>query len=319
MHDSPIVHVVVGVVKNTRHEVLVTRRHAHLHQGGLLEFPGGKLEPGEDRFPGLQREFWEELGLRVADAYPLKKITHHYADKSVLLDVWQITEFSGVAKGMEGQPVYWLTVDELDASQFPAANKGIIDALNLPTELAFTPEARNWSELHSYLESYLRQNIGLVQLRQKSVSVDTYCEWYQKARDLCSTVNTRLMYSHPALPPPAIDVDGYHCSASVLMALDERPVARNQLFGASCHNQDELLRAESLGADYVTLSPVLQTPKYAESQGLGWAEFSELRRQVSLPVYALGGLTRAEAGAAGLAGAQGIAGIRCFASQTQFQ
>ena len=320
MNKAPIIQVAVGVLRNADNEVLVTRRHRHLHQGGLLEFPGGKLETGEDRFAGLQREFREELGLRIRAATPLKKITHHYADKSVLLDVWLITEFTGVAQGLEGQPVHWISSSNLKAEEFPAANKRIVDILNLPAELAITPDVQQWSQLQEFLDSSMANGARLIQLRQKAAAVDTYRQWYESAREYCSARGVKIMYSGPEATDMQgrvlthDEIDGFHCSAATLMSLRQRPVPEGVLFAASCHNLAELLHAEALDADYVTLSPVKPTPKYDDRHLLGWDGFTDLRRQVSLPVFALGGLSRTDLHAARLAGAQGIAGIRLFSS-----
>lgn len=121
--------VAVGVIRNARGEVLVARRHDHLHQGGLWEFPGGKLHDGETTFAALCRELAEELDIRVGAAKPLLEIEHHYADKSVRLEVWAVTAFSGTPRGMQGQPLAWIAVDALDPANFPAANRAIIETL----------------------------------------------------------------------------------------------------------------------------------------------------------------------------------------------
>lgn len=123
------VHVAVGVVWDDRGRVLVSKRHADSHQGGLWEFPGGKLEAGEDVSAALRRELQEELGICIGDARPLLEIRHDYADKQVLLDVWQVLDFTGVAEGREGQPLRWVPIAELADYEFPAANGPIVAAL----------------------------------------------------------------------------------------------------------------------------------------------------------------------------------------------
>jgi 8-oxo-dGTP diphosphatase len=126
------VRVAVGVVLNAAGEVLVARRHAHLHQGGLLEFPGGKIHAGESSLDGLRRELAEELGIRVEAAEPLLDIEHRYPEKSVRLEVWLVRAFAGEPRGLQDQPLAWLAPQVLDPADFPAANVAIIDALRCP-------------------------------------------------------------------------------------------------------------------------------------------------------------------------------------------
>lgn len=121
--------VAVGVITNAGGEVLVARRHDHLYQGGLWEFPGGKVAAGESVQEALARELHEELGIRVEHAVPLVVIEHDYPERSVRLEVWQVLAFSGTAHGREGQPLRWLPVTALDPADFPAANAPIIGAI----------------------------------------------------------------------------------------------------------------------------------------------------------------------------------------------
>lgn len=123
------VHVAVGVVVNRERQILVARRHENQHQGGLWEFPGGKVGAGESVQEALKRELREEVNIVVRECASLLKISHDYGDKQVLLDVWYVNVFSGEARGCEGQPVRWVSVAELDAMEFPAANCGIISAV----------------------------------------------------------------------------------------------------------------------------------------------------------------------------------------------
>lgn len=123
------VHVAVGVISDGANKILVSRRGEHLHQGGLWEFPGGKVEAEESARDALHRELSEELGIRVASCAPLLTIAHDYSDKSVLLDVWWVDGFHGEPHGREGQPLQWVAAIELRSLQFPAANLPIIVAI----------------------------------------------------------------------------------------------------------------------------------------------------------------------------------------------
>ena len=125
------VHVAVGVNFNSQDQILIARRHDDAHQGGLWEFPGGKVESDESVCDALARELHEELGINIqtSSCKPLIEIRHDYSDKVVLLDVWTVSEFDGEASGKEGQPLRWVDRSQLSGYDFPAANIAIIDAI----------------------------------------------------------------------------------------------------------------------------------------------------------------------------------------------
>ena len=127
--DPQPVHVAVGVILDSSRRVLLTRRAADSHQGGLWEFPGGKVEPGESLAVALARELHEELGIRVRRSSPLLEVRHDYGDKQVRLDVHVVWEFEGQALGREGQPLAWVAGNELAHYSFPAANTPIVEAV----------------------------------------------------------------------------------------------------------------------------------------------------------------------------------------------
>ncbi|MEE2828883.1 MAG: thiamine phosphate synthase [Myxococcota bacterium] len=102
-----------------------------------------------------------------------------------------------------------------------------------------------------------------------------------------------------------IGAEGLHLSASAT-AVD----APGLLLGCSCHDESELARAAELGADYVTLSPVLASP--GKGRPLGWRSFARLAAACPLPVFALGGLGPDDLPRARSHGAWGVAGIRNF-------
>jgi len=124
-----VVHVAVGVILDERKHILIARRPVGSHQGGLWEFPGGKFEVGESLEQALARELYEELGIEVKRTVRLLQHEHDYGDKTVLLDVCLVPEFTGRAMGMEGQALQWVPVEHLGRYQFPAANVPIVEAL----------------------------------------------------------------------------------------------------------------------------------------------------------------------------------------------
>lgn len=93
------IHVVAAVIRGADGRILIARRAATQHQGGLWEFPGGKVEAGESVEAALARELREELGIEVSRSRALIKVSHDYPDKQVLLDVREVQAFTGEAHG----------------------------------------------------------------------------------------------------------------------------------------------------------------------------------------------------------------------------
>ena len=123
------VHVAVGVILDPEKNILITRRAVDTHQGGLWEFPGGKVEAGETLAKALARELHEELGIEIGRCTPLLEVRHDYGDKVVLLDVHVVWEFTGEARGLEEQPLAWVAPQELTHYVFPVANVPIVEAV----------------------------------------------------------------------------------------------------------------------------------------------------------------------------------------------
>lgn len=124
-----MIDVAVGVIRKGN-QVLIAKRPQHLHCGGLWEFPGGKIEPGESPELALQRELQEEIGINIQKAQALTEIVHDYAEKSVKLYVFQVEHFHGEPRGQEGQTIEWIDISLLSNKHFPAANQAIISLLS---------------------------------------------------------------------------------------------------------------------------------------------------------------------------------------------
>lgn len=124
-----MIRVAVGILRDRGGRILLSRRAPGSHQGGLWEFPGGKVETGETTAEALRREFLEELGTRVLDSTPFLEVRHDYGDKAVLLDIHRIDRWEREPEGLESQPLAWVAVEDLGEFAFPAANAPIVKAL----------------------------------------------------------------------------------------------------------------------------------------------------------------------------------------------
>ncbi|TAK60110.1 Nudix family hydrolase [Methylobacter sp.] len=300
--------VAVGVVKNPEGKILISLRHATLHQGGLWEFPGGKIEASETAESALARELKEELNITVTAATPLITINHQYPDLAVQLNVFSVERFSGEAKSCEGQPFKWVAPAELDHYVFPAANQPIITAAQLPPYYAILDDADE-ALLLPNLQKILNRGVKLIQARLKTLPAAAVANFVEQAYPLCKQEQTVLLMNSAV--DYSAEVDGIHLTSHDLMALTKRP-ENGKWLAASCHNLEQLQHAEKIGVDFVVLAPVLATQTHPGATLLGWKQFADLVAKVNLPVYALGGMGDSSLPTARQNGGQGIAAIRAF-------
>lgn len=303
------IHVAVGVIRNQQGEVLITQRAKHVHQGGLWEFPGGKLEKGESVLQALQRELFEEIGIQVITAKPLIKINYDYPDRSVLLDVWDITSYSGVARSCEDQAMHWKSATKLSEFSFPPANLPIIKAVKLPEFYAIL-EGETILEIISNCEKILELGVKILQVRIKKLSANDIGLVLQKVLPLCRQQNVFTLVNSDLNINPAL-VDGLHLTSRCLQTLKKRPQNCKWL-AASCHNIAELKLAEDLDVDFAVLAPIKKTTTHPDAKPITWEAMTEMLAQINIPVYAMGGLALEDLDTAIQHGAQGIAGISAF-------
>jgi len=128
---SPLPHKLIGVavIWNEKGQILIDKRRQEGLLGGLWEFPGGKVEPGETVLECIQREIKEELGIEIAVGEQLITINHAYTHFRVTLTVHHCHHLSGQPQPIECDEVRWVTLDEIDKYPFPKANVQIIAAL----------------------------------------------------------------------------------------------------------------------------------------------------------------------------------------------
>ena len=312
MTVAPI-HVVAAVLEDGAGRILLARRPNKAHQGGLWEFPGGKVEPGESAGEALRRELREELGIEVLAHRPLIRVHHAYADREVVLDVHRVTARVGDAVGLEGQPLAWVLPDELSSYPMPAADRPIVTAIRLPDTYLITPPALGEPDgFVAPLKAALRGGVGLVQLRLPGLDRTAVESYARVALPLCREAGARLLIHGDWELAEAVGTDGVHLTAAQLHRLVERPLRSELWVGASCHDAVELARAEALGADFAVLGPVLPTASHPGAPHLGWERFAALVEKARIPVYALGGMGQEHVETAWRHGAQGVAGIRGF-------
>ncbi len=304
-----LVHVAVAIIQNKSGQVLVARRAADADQANCWEYPGGKIEPGESVFDALVREIKEELGLEIGQATPIMRVPYKYSDeKSVLLDIWRVEEYTGSPVGREGQPIQWCGINNPGDLAFPRANKKITTMLQLPPIYGITPSKKiNASEFIPKLDLALNNGLELIQIRQPEMSQPELESFTDQVLARCSKFNTRVLVNTDFDNAQHMGAHGAHINSKILMQLPDKIFDKQLMVAASCHNKEELSKAEKIGVDFVVLSPVQKTKSHPGAITLGWKKFDKLARECNLPVFALGGMSQETIKEAKLAGAVGVA------------
>ncbi len=293
------IHVVAAaLLDSTARQVLIARRDPRAHQGGLWEFPGGKVEPGESAEMALRRELHEEIGIHATRLRPLISVAHDYADKRVLLDTWQVDAYSGEPEAREGQPLRWVPIGALRDFEFPAANRPIIDALQLPGCLPVVEAsgADAGGLLRRLSEVCERPGVDLLQLH---AGADVGPALLTDAMAMCRERGKQLMLDARAEGARAMGADGLHFS---IAQLDHgTPPRAGRWLSAGCRDARELDVAMRAGVDFVLISPA------DDGGAFDWEAFARLARLSNLPAYAFGDLDAAHGDRARWCAGQGTA------------
>ncbi len=109
--------------------LLITKRPPEVHQGGLWEFPGGKLEPGETAAQAAAREVLEETGLSVTAIRERAGFEHDYGELKLRLIAVDCLATAPDALPLASEQVRWVLPSELMGYAFPEANGALIEAL----------------------------------------------------------------------------------------------------------------------------------------------------------------------------------------------
>ena len=309
------IHVVAGVIRDPRGRILLARRTEGRDLAGLWEFPGGKVEPGESPEIALQRELREELGIRATVGAPIICVPQQYPDKRLVLDVRGILAHEGTPRGLDGQALVWAPPHLLARYPMPPADRPVVAALGQPDRYLITPEPGvDDAAWLGGIERALGAGIRRIQLRMRDCEPRRRERLAAEAVARCREADAEVLVNGDIDAAARLDCGVHVRSAQLHDPLLEAAVDRHARAGrwvaASCHDVQDLMRAQQLGCNFVVLGPVRATTTHPEAVGIGWDAFSRMREQVSVPIYALGGLGPADIPVARRHGAQGIAAIR---------
>jgi len=303
------IEVAAAVILRDDGRFLLAQRPAGKVYAGYWEFPGGKVEHGESAAGALARELHEELGIDVEHAYPWITRDYDYEHAAVRLRFFRVTRWRGEPHGRENQRFAWQTVRELAVAPLLPANGPILRALDLPAVYGISNAGELGEDEYLHrLEHALRDGLRLLQIREKQLPEDRCRMLATQAVKLARSHDARVLVNSSAEIARQAGADGVHLTAAQLTRTTARPAF--DLVGASCHDAAELAHAAAIGVDFVVLGPVLPTLSHPGMPGMGWENFAALLEDYPLPVYALGGMRKANLETAWRAGAHGISMLR---------
>lgn len=309
MSQVKVVQVAAAVLQRPDGSFLLAQRPVDKIWAGYWEFPGGKIETGESARDALARELREELGIEVITAYPWLTRVFTYPHATVQLNFFRVTEWRGELHPHEGQQFSWQTTNEVLVEPILPANAPILRALELPSLYAISNVAELGVEAFLVnLQARLKEGLRLIQLREKNLAHAELSGLAQQVVKLAHAHGAKVLLNGDVALANEVGADGVQLSGAQLAELRERPAVN--WCAASCHDAQEIRRAEALGCDFVLLSPVLPTKSHPGAPHLGWEKFAEMTAGATIPVYALGGLTHQDMHTAWQHGAHGISLLR---------
>jgi 8-oxo-dGTP diphosphatase len=301
-----ITRVAAAVVLRADGTVLLAQRPPGKAYAGYWEFPGGKLEPGETPRQALDRELAEELGLTVRRAAPWLVQAFVYPHAHVELHFFRVFAFDGEPVGHDGQAFAWQRPGAFDVAPLLPANTRVLAALALPPVMGITcADDLGEDAFLARAARALDDGLALLQMREKRWPAARREGFARRLVTLAHARGAAVIVNGDADEARAVRADGVHWTSAALARATSRP--GGLIVGASCHSREELARAASLGVDYAIIAPVLATPTHPGAAPLGWDGFERTVEGTRVPVYALGGLVRADLDVALDHGAHGIA------------
>ena len=252
----------------------------------------------------MVRELREELGIEVREATPWITRVYTYTHATVRLHFFRVTAWEGEPRPLEDQAIEWQRVVAPDVTPMLPANAPVLAALALPDVMVVSNAAAHGIEpwIQALAARALEERL-LVQIREKGANRQQLQHLLSRALARAEPFGSRIVVNSDCGSFP--QGGGVHLTSRALMAATAR--TEGILVGASCHDEIELAQAGKLRVDYAVLGPVKETASKPGAAPLGWQRFAELARDRPMPVYAIGGLTRADMAQARRHGAHGVA------------
>lgn len=184
--------------------------------------------------------------------------------------------------------------------------------MSLPSHYLITPSPNQDPDFFAALDRSLQAGTRLLQLKGKGMEPQAYVTLAERVIALAHDYNCKVMLTGDPALVEQLGADGIHLDSKALKAANERPLPANYLVAVSGHTLDALQKGESIGASFGVLSPIRHTSAHPDIAPIGWGGLADIKARLSIPIYALGGVSAEDEAEAISAGAQGIAGNRGY-------
>lgn len=177
-------------------------------------------------------------------------------------------------------------------------------SMNLSPLMLVTSRRQMKPSFERCLENALLGGASLIQLREKDLDQTLFTFMAQMCRKLCVHYRAELLINGRPKMAQRLAIGGLHLPES---ALELETIPKFPVNGFSVHTLENAKRVEALGADYLVYGSVFSTASHPENTPAGLDELHKVTEAVSCPVYAIGGITAANAKSCQEAGAYGVA------------
>ena len=275
MHTKRIA-ISVALIQNDSSYICLQRKNKIYNN--YIEFPGGKLLPGETKSNCLIREIKEELDINVTKFKFIGVIKHLYDDLLIKINVFKIFKYDGHIHSNDGREI--IMYNSMSNFKILPTHHRILKLIKLPRLLKIlTTDDFNNNVLDITHYSSIRLRGISYNFYKKNIKNKFTSQKY--------TGNIIIDY------PYNLDWDdqyhGIHFTSNNLHHYDLCKKDSRIIYSASCHTEENINLCNKKLFDFILISPILR--EHNMYLALKWSRFSELSEYSHLPTYALGGLS----------------------------
>ena len=162
--------------------------------------------------------------------------------------------------------------------------------------LLYAVTDRHWLNgrtLKEQVEDAIKGGVTFVQLREKNLDDDAFYREALEIKALCKENNIPFVINDNVELAKKIDADGVHVGQSDMETMDVRKLlGPDKIVGVSAQTVAQAKLAEEHGADYLGVGAVFTTGSKDDADDVSFDTLKEICKNVSIPVIAIGGITR---------------------------